>query len=85
MAKYLFTIPSRNMVVVSMGQTWGSSAACNVNLLANYDEAMTVRHHTPRPPASCMLLLIWVGVSRCGAWSGDCDVGSLRQPYAAAR
>ena len=52
MAKYLFTIPSRNMVVVSMGQTWGSSAACNVNLLANYDEAMTVRHDTPRPPAS---------------------------------
>ena len=53
MAKYLFTIPSRNMVVVSMGQTWGSSAACNVNLLANYDEAMTVRHHTPCLPHAC--------------------------------
>ena len=84
MAKYLFTIPSRNMVVVSMGQTWGSSAACNVNLLANYDEAMTVRHHTP---ASCLphAVLDVVGVSWGGAWSGDCDVGSVRQPYAAAR
>ena len=41
MAKYLFTIPSRDMVVVTMGQTWGSSSACNVNLFPNYDEAMT--------------------------------------------
>lgn len=41
MAKYLFTIPSREMVVVSMGQTWGSSSVCNVNLFPNYDEAMT--------------------------------------------
>lgn len=41
MAKYLFTIPSRDMVVVTMGQTWGSSNVCNVNLFPNYDEAMT--------------------------------------------
>jgi hypothetical protein len=41
MAKYLFTIPSRDMVVVSMGSTWGSSAACNVNLFPNYDEAIS--------------------------------------------
>ena len=41
MAKYVFTIPSRDMVVVTMGQTWGSSSACNVNLFPNYDEALT--------------------------------------------
>lgn len=41
MAKYMFTIPSRDMVVVTMGQTWGSSSVCNVNLFPNYDEAMT--------------------------------------------
>jgi hypothetical protein len=39
--RYLFTIPSRQMVIVSMGSTWGSSAACNVNLFPNYDEAFT--------------------------------------------
>ena len=32
MGKYVFFIPSRNMTVVTMGNTWGASLACDVNL-----------------------------------------------------
>jgi hypothetical protein len=41
MAKYMLVLPSARMVVVSMGSSWGSSAACDVNIFPNYDEALT--------------------------------------------
>lgn len=41
LGKYLITIPSRNMVVVTMGESWGSSSKCDAGG-GGYDDSYTL-------------------------------------------
>eukprot|EP00755_Sulcionema_specki_P015208 Sspe_Gene.9600::Locus_3223_Transcript_2_2_Confidence_0.364_Length_3296::g.9600::m.9600 len=46
LAKHLFVDHRRNMVVVTMGQTWGSSEVCDVAVSRrNYDEGISINNN----------------------------------------
>ena len=49
LGKYIMVLPDRNITVVSVGNTWGSSKKCDVCKSINYDEAFTARRRCGAP------------------------------------